>query len=183
MIKNIGTVQYGKTIRYGAMTYNGQGEVAGAVVMMMKGETQTKSLKSKNKNRRNPKTLPEGVKIDAFLDRTKMVNNAIGTVEKTFLEGALIVVFIWYYSSEICVLDFGCFCYSALHAFAIIMMNIFGVSGNLMSLGALDFGLIVDGAVIIVEAVLHRLQHLKVYQNQNISQTMMDDEVYTSSTK
>jgi cobalt-zinc-cadmium resistance protein CzcA len=67
--------------------------------------------------------------------------------------------------------------------FAIIMMNIFGVSGNLMSLGALDFGLIVDGAVIIVEAVFHRLQHLKNFKNQKISQTMMDDEVYTSSSK
>ena len=113
-----------------------------------------------------------------------MVNNAIGTVEKNLLEGALIVVFVL-------VLFLGNLRAGFLVAsviplsmlFAIIMMNIFGVSGNLMSLGALDFGLIVDGAVIIVEAVLHRLQHLKVYQNQSISQTMMDDEVYTSSSK
>jgi cobalt-zinc-cadmium resistance protein CzcA len=130
------------------------------------------------------KTLPEGVKIDPFLDRTKMVNNAIGTVEKNLLEGALIVVFVL-------VLFLGNFRAGFLVAsviplamlFAIIMMNIFGVSGNLMSLGALDFGLIVDGAVIIVESVLHRLQHLKNFKNQKISQTMMDDEVYTSSSK
>ena len=185
LIKNIGTVQYGKAIRYGAMTYNGQGEVAGAVVMMMKGENSNEVIKKvKTRIEEIQKTLPEGVKIDAFLDRTKMVNNAIGTVEKNLLEGALIVVFVL-------VLFLGNLRAGFLVAsviplsmlFAIIMMNIFGVSGNLMSLGALDFGLIVDGAVIIVEAVLHRLQHLKVYQNQNISQTMMDDEVYTSSSK
>ena len=185
LIKNIGTVQYGKAIRYGAMTYNGQGEVAGAVVMMMKGENSNEVIKKvKTRIEEIQKTLPEGVKIDAFLDRTKMVNNAIGTVEKNLLEGALIVVFVL-------VLFLGNLRAGFLVAsviplsmlFAIIMMNIFGVSGNLMSLGALDFGLIVDGAVIIVEAVLHRLQHLKIYQNQNISQTMMDDEVYTSSSK
>ena len=185
LIKNIGTVQYGKAIRYGAMTYNGQGEVAGAVVMMMKGENSNEVIKKvKTRIEEIQKTLPEGVKIDAFLDRTKMVNNAIGTVEKNLLEGALIVVFVL-------VLFLGNLRAGFLVAsviplsmlFAIIMMNIFGVSGNLMSLGALDFGLIVDGAVIIVEAVLHRLQHLKVYQNQKISQTMMDDEVYTSSSK
>jgi len=185
LIKNIGTVQYGKAIRYGAMTYNGQGEVAGAVVMMMKGENSNEVIKKvKTRIEEIQKTLPEGVKIDAFLDRTKMVNNAIGTVEKNLLEGALIVVFVL-------VLFLGNLRAGFLVAsviplsmlFAIIMMNIFGVSGNLMSLGASDFGLIVDGAVIIVEAVLHRLQHLKVYQNQRISQTMMDDEVYTSSRK
>ena len=185
LIKNIGTVQYGKAIRYGAMTYNGKGEVAGAVVMMMKGENSNEVIKKvKTRIEEIQKTLPEGVKIDAFLDRTKMVNNAIGTVEKNLLEGALIVVFVL-------VLFLGNLRAGFLVAsviplsmlFAIIMMNIFGVSGNLMSLGALDFGLIVDGAVIIVEAVLHRLQHLKVYQNQSISQTMMDDEVYTSSSK
>ena len=153
--------------------------------MMMKGENSNEVIKKvKTRIEEIQKTLPEGVKIDAFLDRTKMVNNAIGTVEKNLLEGALIVVFVL-------VLFLGNLRAGFLVAsviplsmlFAIIMMNIFGVSGNLMSLGALDFGLIVDGAVIIVEAVLHRLQHLKIYQNQSISQTMMDDEVYTSSSK
>ncbi len=67
--------------------------------------------------------------------------------------------------------------------FAIIMMNIFGVSGNLMSLGALDFGLIVDGAVIIVEAVLHRLHHISNFKDKKVSQAFMDDEVYTASSK
>lgn len=184
-IKNIGKVQYGKAIRYGAMTYNGEREVAGAVVMMMKGANSNEVIaKVKSRIDEIQKTLPEGVKIDAFLDRTKMVNNAIGTVEHNLMEGALIVVFVL-------VLFLGNFRAGFLVAsiiplamlFAIIMMNIFGVSGNLMSLGALDFGLIVDGAVIIVEAVLHRLQHLKGFNNQKISQQTMDDEVYTSASK
>ena len=77
------------------MTYNGKGEVAGAVVMMMKGENSNEVIKKvKTRIEEIQKTLPEGVKIDAFLDRTKMVNNAIGTVEKNLLEGALIVVFV-----------------------------------------------------------------------------------------
>ncbi|MFC6267919.1 efflux RND transporter permease subunit [Frigoriflavimonas asaccharolytica] len=183
LIKNIGKVQYGKAIRYGAMTYNGKGEVAGAVVMMMKGANSNEVIADvKERIAEIQKTLPEGVKIEPFLDRTKMVNNAIGTVSKNLLEGALIVVFVL-------VLFLGNFRAGLLVAsviplamlFAIIMMNIFGVSGNLMSLGALDFGLIVDGAVIIVEAILHRFKHLNKFQDQKISQEMMDNEVYTSS--
>ncbi|MBF8456512.1 efflux RND transporter permease subunit [Kaistella sp. G5-32] len=183
LIKNIGKVQYGKAIRYGAMTYNGEGEVAGAVVMMMKGANSNEVIKLvKSRIEEIQKTLPEGVKIDAFLDRTKMVNNAIGTVSKNLLEGALIVIFVL-------VLFLGNFRAGLLVAsviplamlFAIIMMNIFGVSGNLMSLGALDFGLIVDGAVIIVEAILHRFKHLTKFQDKKISQEFMDREVYTSS--
>ncbi|WP_307426241.1 efflux RND transporter permease subunit [Chryseobacterium sp. MDT2-18] len=183
LIKNIAKVQYGKAIRYGAMTYDGEGEVAGAVVMMMKGANSNEVIKEvKTRIAEIQKTLPEGVKIDAFLDRTKMVNNAISTVSKNLLEGALIVVFVL-------VLFLGNFRAGLLVAsviplamlFAIIMMNIFGVSGNLMSLGALDFGLIVDGAVIIVEAILHRFKHLTKFQDKKISQEFMDREVYTSS--
>jgi cobalt-zinc-cadmium resistance protein CzcA len=114
-----------------------------------------------------------------------MVNNAIGTVEKNLLEGALIVVFVL-------VIFLGNFRAGLLVAsviplamlFAICMMNWFGVSGNLMSLGALDFGLIVDGAVIIVEAVMHQLAHNKKYQGiQNLNQAQMDESVKTSAGK
>ncbi len=95
LIKNIGKVQYGKAIRYGAMTYNGEGEVAGAVVMMLKGANSNVVIdKVKTRIDEIQKTLPEGVKIDAFLDRTKMVNNSISTVSKNLLEGALIVIFV-----------------------------------------------------------------------------------------
>ena len=98
-----------------------------------------------------------------------MVNNAIGTVEKNLIEGALIVIFVL-------VVFLGNLRAGLLVAsviplsmlFAIIMMNLFGVSGNLMSLGALDFGLIVDGAVIIVEAVIHQIYNRHQKKNRFI---------------
>lgn len=185
LIRDVAKVQYGKAIRYGAMTYNGEGEVAGAVVMMLKGANSNEVIqKVKDRVEEIQKTLPEGVKIEPFLDRTKMVNNAISTVAKNLTEGALIVVFVL-------VLFLGNVRAGFLVAsviplamlFAIIMMNIFGVSGNLMSLGALDFGLIVDGAVIIVEAVLHKFHDLKKEKITEISQQRMDDEVETSASK
>ncbi|SJN16818.1 CusA/CzcA family heavy metal efflux RND transporter [Sphingobacterium sp. JB170] len=158
-IQDVADVKIGYATRYGAMTYNDQGEVSGAVVMMLKGANSSQVIKDvKAKVAQIQKTLPEGVVIEPFLDRTKMVNNAISTVERNLMEGALIVVFVL-------VLFLGNFRAGLLVAsviplamlFAICMMNLFGVSGNLMSLGALDFGLIIDGAVIIVEAVLHQL--------------------------
>jgi heavy metal efflux system protein len=158
-IRDVATVKLGNATRYGAMCFNDKGEVAGAVVMMLKGENSSKViLKVKERIAEIQKTIPEGVMIEAFLDRTKMVNNAISTVETNLLEGALIVVFVL-------VLFLGNFRAGLLVAsviplamlFAVILMNLFGVSGNLMSLGALDFGLIIDGAVIIVESVLHVL--------------------------
>lgn len=185
-IRDVAQINIGHATRYGAMCYNDQGEVAGAVVMMLKGENSSKVIKAvKERIKLIQKTLPEGVVIEAFLDRTKMVNNAISTVERNLAEGALIVVFIL-------VLFLGNFRAGLLVAsviplamlFAIIMMNMFGVSGNLMSLGALDFGLIVDGAVIIVEAVMHLLSHSKKFSHINqFSQAEMDTQVYNSASK
>src|SRR5215212_5571127 len=183
LIRNIGDVRLGSATRYGAMTYNGMEEVSGAVVMMLKGANSNEVIKNiKERIEQIQKTLPEGVIIDPFLDRTKMVNSAIGTVERNLLEGALIVVFVL-------VLFLGNLRAGFLVAsviplamlFAVIMMNLFGVSGNLMSLGALDFGLIVDGAVIIVEAVMHTLTHSKRFNSVNrLSQADMDAEVKQS---
>lgn len=185
-IKDIAEVRFGYSTRFGAMCYNDKGEVAGAVVMMLKGENSNEVIENiKTRIAQIQKTLPEGVVIEPFLDRTKMVNNAIGTVEKNLLEGALIVVFIL-------VLFLGNLRAGLLVAsviplamlFAIIMMNLFGVSGNLMSLGALDFGLIVDGAVIIVEAVMHQLTHSKRFFTSNkIDQKTMDEQVNHSAGK
>ncbi|MFN5848654.1 MAG: efflux RND transporter permease subunit, partial [Chitinophagales bacterium] len=161
MIRDIAEVKIGSATRYGAMCYNDEGEVSGAIVMMLKGANSSEVIDLiKKKVELIQKTLPEGVLIEPFLDRTKMVNNAIHTVRNNLIEGALIVLFVL-------VLFLGNFRAGLLVAsviplsllFAIIMMNLFGVSGNLMSLGALDFGLIVDGAVIIVEAVVHKLSH------------------------
>jgi heavy metal efflux system protein len=195
-IRNVAEVGFGSATRYGAMTYNGKNQVSGAVVMMLKGENSNEVIKNiKNRIEQIKKTLPEGVMIDPFLDRTKMVNNAISTVSTNLLEGALIVVFVL-------VLFLGNFRAGLLVAsviplamlFAIILMNFFGVSGNLMSLGALDFGLIVDGAVIIVEAVMHSLAlksaNLQIFNSSSnqISPTSntqqeMDVEVKNSASR
>ncbi len=186
LINDVAEVRIGSAIRYGAMTYNDEGEVAGGVVMMLKGENSNEVVKNvKERIIQIEKTLPEGVVIEPFLDRTKMVNSAISTVSKNLLEGALIVIFVL-------VLFLGNFRAGILVAsviplsmlFAVIMMNIFGVSGNLMSLGALDFGLIVDGAVIIVEAVLHNLIKGKNLGNLfRINQNEMDHIVNQSATR
>ncbi|MBP6460293.1 MAG: CusA/CzcA family heavy metal efflux RND transporter, partial [Crocinitomicaceae bacterium] len=186
LLKDIANVEIGHAIRYGGLTYNGEGEVAGAVVMMVKGGNSSQVIKDvKEKIAEIQKTLPEGVEIEPFLDRTKMVNNAIHTVETNLLEGALIVIFIL-------VLFLGNFRAGLLVAsviplamlFAIIMMNMFGVSGNLMSLGALDFGLIIDGAVIIVESTMHQLEHSKRFKNMSrFRQIEMDGIVKESAGK
>ncbi|MCA0428827.1 MAG: CusA/CzcA family heavy metal efflux RND transporter [Bacteroidetes bacterium] len=179
-IRDVADVRFGFATRYGAMTFNGEQEVAGAVVMMLKGANSNEVIKLvKERIDHIRATLPEGVEIEAFLDRTKMVNNAIGTVETNLMEGALIVVFVL-------VLFLGNMRAGLLVAsviplamlFAVILMNLFGVSGNLMSLGALDFGLIVDGAVIIVEAVMHGLHGRKVIgEHTQLSRGEMDTTV------
>ncbi|MFN8253600.1 MAG: CusA/CzcA family heavy metal efflux RND transporter [Ferruginibacter sp.] len=185
-IAHVADVKLGTATRYGAVCYNDEGEVAGAVVMMLKGANSSAVIKNvKDKITQIEKVLPEGVTIEPFLDRTKMVNNAISTVERNLVEGALIVVLVL-------VIFLGNLRAGLLVAsviplsmfFAIIMMNLFGVSGNLMSLGALDFGLIIDGAVIIVEAVMHRLHHNKHFQGLvKINQQQMDEEVNHSAGK
>ena len=185
-IRDIADVRIGAATRYGAMCYNAEGEVAGAVVMMLKGANSGEVIKNiKERIAHIQKTLPEGVIIEPFLDRTKMVNNAIGTVEKNLLEGSLIVVFILIVFLGN--LRAGLIVASVIPLsmlFAVIMMNLFGVSGNLMSLGALDFGLIVDGAVIIVEAVMHKLVHSKLFHDVNkLSRKQMDEQVTSSASK
>ncbi|HXB45284.1 MAG TPA: CusA/CzcA family heavy metal efflux RND transporter, partial [Puia sp.] len=183
---DLAEIRLGNAVRYGATVFNDEGEVAGAIVMMLKGENSSKVIsRVKARIKEIEKTLPVGVMIEPFLDRTKMVNNAISTVKHNLLEGALIVIFVL-------VIFLGNIRAGLIVAsviplamlFAIIMMNLFGVSGNLMSLGALDFGLLVDGAVIIVEAVMHKLVHGKMLSSfQEISQSQMDDEVGSSAKK
>lgn len=178
-IQDIADVKIGSATRYGAMCYNDEGEVSGAIVMMLKGANSGEVIENiKEKIEKIQKTLPEGVEIEPFLDRTKMVNNAIHTVRNNLAEGALIVLFVL-------VLFLGNIRAGLIVAsviplsllFAIILMNIFGVSGNLMSLGALDFGLIVDGAVIIVEAVMFKLFHSYSQSNSDkeyVNKTVID---------
>jgi heavy metal efflux system protein len=184
LIRDVATVQFGAATRYGAFVVD-TAEAVGGVVMMLKGanahqvindvETRIQSIQ---------KSLPEGVHIEPFLKRSDLVGRAIGTVSRNLLEGALIVIFIL-------VLFLGNWRAGLIVAsviplsmlFAISLMNLFGVSGNLMSLGAIDFGLIVDGAVIIVESVVHRIfmSHHHHPGVQRLSQKQMDENVFESA--
>ncbi len=159
LVKDVATVEDGSSIRYGAMSMNGKGEVAGGILLMLKGENSSQVIKRvKEKIAEIQKSLPKGVRIEPFLDREALVSRAIHTVSKNLIEGGLIVIFVL-------VLLLGNFRAGLIVAsviplsmlFALCMMVLFGVSGNLMSLGAIDFGLIVDGAVIIVEIVVRKL--------------------------
>ena len=185
-LKDVAEVSISQATRYGAVCYNDQGEVAGGVVMMLKGANSSEVITQvKTRIEEIKKSLPEGVEIEAFLDRTKMVSHAISTVETNLLEGALIVIFVLV--MFLGNLRAGLVVASVIPLamlFAITMMNLFGVSGNLMSLGALDFGLIVDGAVIIVEAVMHQLSHSKHYKDvERLTHHQMDTEVRMAAGK
>jgi cobalt-zinc-cadmium resistance protein CzcA len=181
-IRDVADVRIGSAIRYGAMTYNGKGEVAGAVVMMLKGANSNIVIKNiKERIEQIQKTLPQGVVVEPFLDRTKMVNNSIHTVGKNLIEGALIVLFVLiFFLGNIRAGFIVASVIPLAMLFAVILMNIFGVSGNLMSLGALDFGLIVDGSVIIVEACLFSLHSRK---QGEITQNQMDGVVLETATR
>ncbi len=183
-IKDVADVRIGSPIRYGALTYEDKGEVSGAVVLMLKGENASEVIKGiEHRMKQIEKTLPEGVEIKTFLNRTKMVNRTLNTVKTNLLEGALIVLLILVFFLGN--LRAGLIVASVIPLamlFAIGMMNLFGVSGNLMSLGALDFGLIVDGAVIIVEAVLHRL-HTKHKGLIRLSNSELNETVEQAASK
>ncbi len=183
LVSDVAEVKIGTAIRYGASTRNGNGEVVSAIVMMLKGANSASVIKDvKDKINTISKTLPEGVVIEPFLDRTKLVDKAIGTVTTNLVEGALIVIFIL-------LLLLGNWRAGLITAsviplallFAFSMMHLFGVSANLMSLGAIDFGLIVDGAVIIVEATLFHMSKLK--QKKRLTQKEMDEEVFKAASK
>ncbi len=185
-LRDVADVRIGSAIRYGAMTFHKKGvqsgEVSGAVVMMLKGANSNIVIKNiKERITQIEKTLPEGVILEPFLDRTKMVNSSISTVGKNLLEGAIIVllVLIFFLGNVRAGLIVASVIPLAM-LFAIILMNLFSVSGNLMSLGALDFGLIVDGAVIIVEACLFNLHSRK---EGEISQNQMDGIVLETSVR
>ena len=182
LIKDIATVKYGKAPRYGALVRNGE-EAVGGRVMMFKGANSA-AVTSLVKERviQVQKSLPKGVVLEPYLVRDKLVKTAIGTVEKNLIEGGLIVIFIlvlllgnWRAGLIVAsVIPFAML-------FAISMMNLLGISANLMSLGAIDFGLIVDGAVIIVEAIVHRMQ--VKHAGKILTQTEINDEVISSSQK
>jgi len=163
LVRDVATVQFGAAVRYGAMTYNDQGEAVGGIVLMLKGANSNEVITNIKERMETIKpSLPKGIKIHAFLDRSDLIERAISTVAKNLLEGGLIVIFVL-------VLLLGNIRAGLIVAsviplsllFAISLMKAFGISGNLMSLGAIDFGLIVDGSVIIVEAIVFRLHSIQ----------------------
>lgn len=183
LVRNVAQVREGVALRYGASTKDGKGEIVSGMVLMLKGENSSAVVnRVHEKMAQINKSLPEGVVAEAFIDRGKLVDNSIKTVAKNLLEGALIVIFVL-------ILFLGNLRAGLIVAsviplamlFAVILMNAFGVSGNLMSLGAIDFGIIVDGAVIIVEATMHHLQKFK--NKKELTQEEMDAEVYNSASK
>ena len=182
-IKDVAEVQFGSAVRYGAMTYNGKVDAVGGVVMMLKGANSNEVVQRiKDKMGIIQKSLPNDVIVEPFIDRSTFVNRAISTVEKNLIEGALIVIFVLVLFLGN--LRAGLIVASAIPLsmlFASGLMKVFGVSANLMSLGAIDFGLIVDGAVIIVEASLYYLEHNK--SKTKLTQIQMDVAVENSAKK
>ncbi|MCX6284951.1 MAG: CusA/CzcA family heavy metal efflux RND transporter [Bacteroidetes bacterium] len=187
LIRDVGKVRFGHANRYGAVVEAEKGEATGGMVMMLKGENSVEVIKRvKDKITLIGKTLPEGVYIDSFIDRTKLIDKTISTVMRNLLLGGLIVIFVL--TLLIGNLRAGLIVASVIPLamlFAIIMMVLAGVSGNLMSLGAIDFGIIVDGAVIIVESVVYRLflSHHNAQGISRLSREQMDLEVGISAKK
>lgn len=183
LIKDVAEVGLGNAVRYGSVTFNGDKEVVGGIVMMLKGANSAAVVdRVKAKMEIIKKAIPDDVEIESYVDRTSLVNRAVGTVKTNLIEGALIVllVLILFLGN----LRAGLIVASAIPLsmlFALGMMNVFGVSANLMSLGAIDFGLIVDGAVIIVEATLHFL--VVKHVAGKLTQQQMDEAVEGSAKK
>jgi heavy metal efflux system protein len=186
LIRDVAEVRFGSAVRYGAVTRNGEGEVVGGMVLMLKGENSSEVIERVKKRIVTiQKSLPEGVVLEPFLDRSTLVDRAINTVKNNLIEGGLIVILVL-------VLLLGNLRAGLVVAsviplamlFAISMMYVFGVSGNLMSLGAIDFGLVVDGAVIIVESIVFRIYHSTQLQTaQRLTQEEMNNVVYDAAVK
>ncbi|MBK8553148.1 MAG: efflux RND transporter permease subunit [Ignavibacteria bacterium] len=183
-LNQIAEIEYGKGLRVGGVTQDGNGEVVAGIVMMLKGANSREVAQRVHEKIEEIKpSLPNGVTIDEFYNRENLIDNTIKTVETNLIEGGIIVIFVL-------VLLLGNLRAGFIVAsviplsmlFAIIMMNLFNVSGNLMSLGAIDFGLIVDGAVIIVESVLVALT-AKIHLNKkSLEKEVFDETIYSSST-
>jgi cobalt-zinc-cadmium resistance protein CzcA len=160
-VRNIAEVKYGYALRQGAATKNGKGEVVTGIVMMLKGENSRNVIKRvKTKMETIKKTLPEGVKIKPFYDQTNLVEQTIKTVETNLIEGGILVV-------AILLLMLGNIRAALIVAstipismmFSFLGMRALGISANIMSLGAIDFGMIVDGSIVMVENTLLKLAH------------------------
>ncbi len=180
LVGDVAHVHFGHATRYGAVTRNGEGEVVAGITLMLRGENFQEVIKNvKSRIADIQRSIPKGVVIEPFIDRTLLVDRVTNTIARNLMEGGLIVIFILIlflgnYRAGLVVASV--IPLSMLFAFG--MMRMFGVSGNLMSLGAIDFGMIVDGAIIIVEAVVARMTPHDDIQIRNF-----DHLVYESSSR
>jgi heavy metal efflux system protein len=181
LIKDIAEVRIGSAVRYGAFTRDGE-EAVGGLVLMLKNANSNEVVQAvKSRMARIGKSLPEGVSIKAFHDRSELIQRTTSTVSTNLLEGGLIVIFVL-------VLLLGNWRGGLIVAstiplsllFAFILMWYFDVWANLMSLGAIDFGIIVDGAVIIVESVVFAVT-ASIYRKKKVDQQTMDKVSFKSS--
>ena len=182
-VRDVGEVVEGATVRQGAVTADGEGEIVAGIAMMLKGEnTRTVVDRVKTRVEEVKKTLPGGVELIPFYDRTELVDRTIWTVAKNLIEGAAIVIVVL-------ILLLGNWRGALLVAtviplsmlIAAIFMRIFNISGNLMSLGAIDFGLIVDGAVIMVENGVRRVAERQHEMGRVLTSEELRKTVYESS--
>ena len=183
LIRDVGKVQLGSPKRFGAMTMDGKGEAVGGITLMFKGANSSEAIANvHDRVEQVRESLPEGIELYPYLDRSVLVGKTINTVKNNLLEGGLIVVFVL-------VLLLGNLRAGLIVAsviplamlFALILMSYFGLSANLMSLGAIDFGIVVDGAVIIVEGVLHGL--FTYHVGKKLTQAQMDNIIIDESAK
>ncbi len=183
-IKDVAKVQFGHAVKYGAFTKDGKGEGVGGMILMLKGANSNKVIADvKTRMAEIEKTLPEGVKIEPFLDRSNLVAKTTDTVSTNLMEGALIVIFVLVFflgNWRGGIIVASTIPLSLLFAF--ILMNVFDVWANLMSLGAIDFGIIVDGAVIIVEGTVFTI-HQKILKHRNIGRAQKDEIAIKSASK
>lgn len=183
-IGDIAKVQYGAAIRYGALTQDGEGEVVGGLVMMLKGANSNDVIENvKQRMLQIEKSLPEGVIIEPLLDRSKLISETTSTVATNLIEGALIVILVLVFllgNWRGGLIVASTIPLSLLFAF--ILMNAFDVWANLMSLGAIDFGIIVDGAVIIVESTVFLIAS-QLYKKKKLTSNERDDIASNASKK
>lgn len=177
-IADVGKVRFGSPKRFGAMTMDGKGECVGGIAMMLKGANANEVTKElKKRVEKIQSRLPEGVKISPYLNRSELVSRNISTVIRNLIEGAIIVFLVL-------VIFLGNFRAGMIVAsviplsmlFGFIMMRLFGVTANLMSLGAIDFGIVVDGTIVIVEGVLAHL-YSKQFYGKHLSLKKMQNEI------
>ncbi|MCL2727885.1 MAG: CusA/CzcA family heavy metal efflux RND transporter, partial [Bacteroidales bacterium] len=177
-VNDVGTVRFGAPKRFGAMTIDGKGECVGGIAMMLKGANANAVTKELEKRVEHvQKILPDGVSIVPYLNRSELVSRNISTVIRNLVEGAIIVflvliIFLGNFRAGLIVASV----IPLAMLFAFIMMRIFGVTANLMSLGAIDFGIVVDGSIVIVEGILAHLYSRKFY-GKNLTKEQLNDEV------